>query len=168
MRPLIDMLKERHPELNPNLRAECAPNQKGRTMSANPTNIHSLPHALDALVDQLIEAKRDEDAASKKRVEIEERILALAPAAEEGATTTPLANGMKLTTTGKLSYKADDIEALRNVCAKWDASLVPLKTKTELDETGCKYLRRERPELWAQIARVVTIKPAKTAITVKV
>ena len=35
-----------------------------------------------------------------------------------------------------------------------------------LDETGCKYLRREEPALWAVLARVVTVTPAKTAIKV--
>ena len=128
---------------------------------------HALPNALEQLVPMFIEAKRAEDEAKKKRVEIEERILAVAPAKEEGSTTTEAA-GFKVTTTGKLSYKADDLGALREVCRTWDASLVPIKTAHTLDDTGCKYLRANRPELWAQIARVVTVTPAKTAVKVGV
>lgn len=121
---------------------------------------------LATLVADYIDAKRVEDQAKKHRLELEERILALAPAKEEGSQTTDLGNGFKLTTTGKLSYKADDMEALREICRDWDANLVPLKTSTTLDDTGCKYLRKERPELWAKLARVITVTPAKTALKV--
>jgi len=128
---------------------------------------HALPNALEHLVPLFVEAKRAEDAAKKARVEIEERILAVAPAREEGSTTTEAA-GFKVTTTGKLSYKADDLDALREVCRTWDANLVPIKTVHAIDETGCRFLRANRPELWAQVARVVTVAPAKTAVKVGV
>lgn len=127
----------------------------------------ALPNALEHLVPMFIEAKRAEDEAKKKRVEIEERILAVAPAREEGSVTVET-GGFKLTTTGKLSYKADDLNALREICRSWDSNLVPIKTTSALDETGCKYLRANRPELWAQIARVVTIAPAKSSVKVGV
>lgn len=120
------------------------------------------------LVEAYVQAKKAEDAAKKHRVEIEERILALAPAREEGSETTTLDNGLKLTTTGKLSYKADDLEALREITRGWDANLVPIKSVSALDETGCKYLRKERPELWKQVAGVITVAPAKTALKVGV
>lgn len=135
-------------------------------MSAVPTNVLAFPDNLDDLVHQYVNAKQAEEGAKKIRLQLEERILALAPAKPEGSETTTLANGFKLTTTGKLSYKVDDLEALREITRTWDANLVPIKTTHALDETGCKYLRRERPELWAQLARVVTISPAKTAIKV--
>lgn len=136
-------------------------------MSAIPSNIAKFPDTLEDLVQRYIEAKREEDAVKKQRIEFEERILALAPAKEEGASTIE-AGGFKVTTTGKLSYKADDLEAVREITRTWDSSLVPIKTASALDETGCKYLRRERPELWAQLARVVTVAPAKTALKVGV
>jgi hypothetical protein len=139
-------------------------------MSAVPNNV--LPFrdqiTLDELVELFITAKKAEDTATKARVDLEAQIIAIAGAREEGSQTHDTASGLKLTTTGKLSYKADDIEALRNVCSKWDSNLVPLKTTTALDETGCKFLRSQRPDLWAQLARVVTVKPAKTSIKVSV
>lgn len=135
-------------------------------MSAQPDNILPFPaDSLDDLVKSLITAKREEDAAKKHRVEIEDRILALVPAKEEGSTTVE-AGDFRVTLTGKLSYKCDDLDALREITRKWDGNLVPIKTSTELDETGCKFLRANRPELWKEIARVVTIKPAKTALKV--
>lgn len=137
-------------------------------MSAVPKTdaLQALPNALENLVPMWIEAKRLEEAAKQSRLQIEERILAVQPAKEEGSTTVDLGNGFKLTTTGGLNYSIDDMEAFRNVTRDWDANLVPLKTKTEPDEAGFKFLRRERPDLWAQLARVVTVKPRKTALKV--
>lgn len=136
-------------------------------MSAVPTNIQPFPNNLDELVKSLVQAKKNEEQAKRARVEIEDRIIALVPPKEEGATTVEAA-GFKVTLTGKLGYKADDLDAVREVTRTWDANLVPIKTTHELDATGCKYLRKERPELWAQLARVVTIQPAKTSVSLKV
>jgi hypothetical protein len=136
-------------------------------MSAVPSNIQPFPNNLDDLVADLVRCKQVEEQAKRERMQAEERILALVPAKEEGATTVE-AGGLKVTLTGKLSYKADDLDAVREVTRKWDANLVPIKTTHELDATGCKFLRAERPELWAQLARVVTTSPAKTSVTLKV
>lgn len=132
-----------------------------------PPALQALPNALENLVPLWIEAKRNEEAAKAQRLLIEERILAVQPAKEEGSTTVEGA-GYKVTLTGSLSYKADDLDALREITRKWDTNLVPIKTKHELDATGCKFLRRERPELWKEIARVITVSPAKTSVKVGV
>ena len=136
-------------------------------MSAVLSQLHTTVDPLASAVADYIAAKRDEDAAKKARIAAEERILALQPAKEEGATTVE-AGGYKVTLTGSISYSADDLEAVRNITAKWDANLVPIKTSSVLDATGCKYLRANRPELWAQLARAVTTKPAKTSVKVSV
>lgn len=123
---------------------------------------------LEACVHEWMQAKHQEDAAKTRRLALEERILALQPAQEEGATTVPLDNGFKLTLTGKLSYKCDDVKALAEACAGWPANMVPVKTEVKLDETGCKWLRKNEPEAWATLAKFVTVAPAKTAVSVKV
>lgn len=137
-------------------------------MSANPTNILPFPGTtptLEQAVAAFVEAKRKEDAAKAERLACEEVICQLQPPKEEGALTVE-AGGYKVTITGALAYKADDIEALREITRGWDAETVPLKSKTELDSTGCKWLRANRPELWGQLARVITVKPAKASVKV--
>ena len=136
-------------------------------MSAVLQPLHTAADPMAEAVELLVYAKRAEEAAKKARIEAEDRVLALLPAKEEGATTVE-AGGYKVTTTGKLTYSCEDLDALREITRKWDGNLVPLKHTTSLDDSGCRYLRRERPDLWAQLARVVTIKPAKTAVSVKV
>ena len=110
-------------------------------------------------------AKRDEQAANARRLEIEADILKQCPAKEEGSTTTELANGWKVKSTGKLTYKAD-IDALLRLTESWPEK--PVKVKTEADESMLKAIRAERPDLWRAIAPAITVKPAKTALTVEV
>lgn len=120
---------------------------------------------LDDLVVQWIDAKRDEDAAGARRLQLETQILAVQPAKPEGSSTHELAGGMKLTLTGKLTYKAD-VPKLQELAAKLPENLRPLKTTVSLDETGAKYLRNNEPEMWAVIAPAIEVKPAKTAVKV--
>lgn len=139
-------------------------------MSAEPTNIlpfRTATPTLEEAVAALVDAKRREDAAKSERLACEELICQLQPPKPEGSMTVE-AGDYKVTLTGSMTYKADDLEALREITRGWDANLVPLKTKTELDATGCKWLRENRPELWGQLAKVITVKPAKVAVKVGV
>lgn len=111
-------------------------------------------------------AKATERAAQAERIEIEEALLAKLGAKEEGSQTHELDSGLKVTITGKLSYKAD-VPMLLALCDRIPEHLRPLKTETKLDESGAKYLRANEPDLWRLISPAVEVKPAKTALTVK-
>lgn len=121
---------------------------------------------LTNLVNELLAAKRTEAEANAKRVSIEQQIVAITGQKEEGSMTIDLENGMKLTVTGKLSYSADMV-MLVSLCNEIPEDLRPLRVETRIDETGCKYLRHNEPETWAMIAPAITVKPAKTSISVK-
>lgn len=126
----------------------------------------STEQTIDDLVDELIAAKALESRANKDRIAIEEKIVALVGAKEEGAQTTELDSGMKVTITGKLSYKAD-MAALQEICAKLPEEFRPIKTEVKLDETGAKFLRANEPAIWAKLAKAITVKAAKTSVEVK-
>jgi len=121
---------------------------------------------IEELVDQFIGAKAAETAATKQRVAIEEQMIALLGKRDEGSDTHELANGFKVTITGKQTYTAD-MEKLHAICAKLPEDMRPIKTKVELDQTGAKYLRANEPAIWAQLAQAITVKPAKTGVEVK-
>lgn len=125
---------------------------------------------LDKLVDALIKAKADEAAANAHRVRVEEQILALVPPKDEGSVTHTLGSGLKLTVTQKLYIKCSDVHQLRQQCKDrlWPDSLVPIKSVEQLDEAGVKWLRKEEPNLYRQIAEYLTITPAKPALSIKV
>jgi hypothetical protein len=118
----------------------------------------------EELAQHWLQAKRDELAANNRRIDIEQQILALFPPKEEGSSSTALENGMKLKTTGKLTYKAD-LDKLLALTAGWPEK--PVKTKVEADESLLKAIRTDRPDLWRQIAPAITVKPAKTYIVIE-
>jgi hypothetical protein len=41
-----------------------------------------------------------------------------------------------------------------------------VKIKRELDDTGVKYLANNEPQIYKLLAKALTIKPAKTAVTI--
>jgi|GEM_PF-765280 len=121
---------------------------------------------IDQLVTDFIAAKADEASAAKRRIAIEEQMIALLGKRDEGSDTHELANGFKVTITGKQTYSAD-MEELQKICAKLPQEFRPIKTKVELDQTGAKYLRANEPAIWAKLAKAITVKPAKTSVEVK-
>lgn len=121
---------------------------------------------LEHLAERLLEAKDAEREATAARIEIEEEILILVPAREEGSDSRLLSNGLKLKTTGKLIYKVD-LEKLIQITASWPDAFKPVKTEIKADDAILKAIRAQRPDMWREIADAVTIKPAKTAITVE-
>lgn len=130
----------------------------------NATTEHTVD-TLEAAVADYIVAKRAEEAAKKARILCEERIAALRPPKEEGSSTVE----DKVTLTGKLSYSCEDPQAMADALADTLApNLIPVKRVTELDATGCKWLRLNEPQAWAKVAQFVTVKPAKASVTVKV
>lgn len=145
------------------------PSQKGaQHMSAVPIPIAATDPLSLAVLD-LVEAKRAEEEAKRRRVQVEDRILAMHPAKEEGSETFE-AGGYKVSLVGKLAYRCDDPRALAEACAaaQWAPSMIPVKTEVKLDETGCKWLRHNEPEAWRLVAQYVEVKPAKTAVSLKV
>jgi len=110
-------------------------------------------------------AKQNEDAAREKRVAIEQEMLALHPAREEGSETITTPLGVKIKLTGKLTYRAN-VEQLQALTTAWPEALRPIKTEIKADESALKILRAERPDLWRQIAPAVETKAAKVGVAV--
>ena len=121
---------------------------------------------MDTLALRWKTAKANEDAARERRIDIENEILRAHPAREEGAETIKTAGGARITLTGKLSHKVN-VTALQSLVATWPADLQPIKIKTEADEGKLKAIRRDAPDMWAKIAPAVTVKPAKTGVSIE-
>lgn len=111
-----------------------------------------------------LQAKAEEQAANLKRVALEKAIIELVGAKEEGSQSTEC-DELKITTTGKLSYKAD-VLALQALTAGWPSELQPVQVKYVADETRLKKIRADRADLWKSIAGAVEVKPAKTGVTI--
>lgn len=117
------------------------------------------------IADELFAAKLAEKEANERRVALEEELIALVGAKEEGAQTHTIGD-FKITITGKLNRKIDWEMFDQSIASKIPESLQPVKVKRELDETGVKYLANNEPQLYKLLAKALTIKPAKTAVTI--
>lgn len=122
---------------------------------------------LKELTNEWLAAKADERLANLRRITIEDAILQLVEHKEEGSLTTDAGDGIKITTTGKLSYKVD-VQMLDKLTMDWEQATKPLKVEVKADETKLKKIRRDNPTLWREIASAVEIKPQKTGVSIEI
>ncbi len=131
------------------------------------------------LIQDLRLAKLTENVAKKKRTALEERIAGFIKSPETGQKTIRAVSdeGQVLTVTIKrgLNYRAD-VQAIDKYFADESPSLgnefaaVPCKSKAtrELDVAGYEWYRKYSPDIFAEIAKHVTITPKKPSIAIKV
>ncbi len=122
-----------------------------------------MTEKLQDLCRHWLQAKADEKAANKRRLEIELEIVKLTGTRDEGSKTVNL-DKYKVKVTGKVT-RSFDWDKWENIKAKIPQNLWPVRTKTELDETGVKYLRDNEVEIYQLLP--LSVKPAKTAIEVE-
>lgn len=119
---------------------------------------------LEELAKELLAAKKTEDNAKSKRIEIEEKIAALVKTGDNESKTVS-AGDLRLTVKRALNYKAD-VEALAK--GGFKDILVVVPRTYELDEDGYENLRSSDPSRFAQASAFVTVKPRKVSVTLKV
>ena len=117
------------------------------------------------IANELFEAREAEKKANERRVELEEELIAILGQKEEGAQTHEVGD-YKVTITGKLIRKIDWDLYDKSIAAKIPESLQPVKVKRELDDSGVKYLANNEPQIYRLLAKALTIKPAKTNVTI--
>lgn len=127
------------------------------------------PQTVDGLVVDWIDAKRDEDAANRRRVQIEAMLIDALGEPDEGSATHELADGSKLTITSKINRTVDEA-VWRSIMSDVPENLRPISIveTAKLDLKGLRWLMDHEPHLYAKVASAITAKRAKTAITLKV
>ena len=85
-------------------------------------------------------AKKEELLANEKRVTIEKDLIALIGSREEGSQSTEV-DEFKITTTGKLSYKAD-VDKLAELTADWPDVIRPVEVVMKVSDTKLKKDRK--------------------------
>lgn len=117
----------------------------------------------------LATAKAVEAAAQEKRIEWEELVAERLGGPEDGGKTFTLKDGTKVTVTRGFNFTAD-CEGIRRLfrMEQYDhAPPVASKTTVKLDEAAYKQYAKQFPSVYDRITRFVTVKPKKTAVTLK-
>lgn len=122
---------------------------------------------------ELKAAKLQEAIAKERRIEFEERIIALIPRKMEvnrGQTTVPLSDGSKIVTKAGITVKAD-IAAIRNLFDDLNNPSLhwPIASKTThtLDLEGYEWYKKHYPDIYNLIAEYVTVTPKKIGVELK-
>lgn len=121
---------------------------------------------LQALSQAWSDTKAEEIAARDKRIAIEDEIIAVAGSKEEGTETITLDSGVKIKITGKIIYKADNLDEVVLITRSLPDQFRAYKVETKLDESKIKKIRMYQPALWRELAMHITAKPAKTSVVV--
>ena len=120
---------------------------------------------IEALCRDWLDAKRQENAANKRRIEVEEQMAQALDVPDEGSKTHKL-EGFKVTVTQPVERKLDEA-AWAKVQHLVPENMRPVKVKTEADATGCKYLAQNEPAMWRKIAKAFETKPGKIGFKVE-
>lgn len=122
----------------------------------------------DVVLGELVAAKAAESAANKARVALEEELIKVVGYDKiEGAQTFGIGE-YKVTITGKLNRKVENVQALHMACIDLGLSpdLHPIRTKVEADQTALRYLAHNEIEIFAKLAKFIVTEPAKTAVSI--
>jgi hypothetical protein len=119
------------------------------------------------IAEELYQARIAEKEANEKRVALEEELIALLGAKEEGSEKHKVGQYL-ITIQGKLNRKIDWKAFDAHVASKIPESLLPVKVVRELDVAGVKYLANNEPQLYKLLSRALTVEPAKTYVKIEI
>ncbi len=118
---------------------------------------------LKKLAQDWLLAKAEEAAANTRRVAIEQKIVALTGQKQEGSETHK-AEGFSIVVKGVINRKMD-WKKWEQIKASIPVELHPVKQKPEIDEKGVKWLKENRPDIYAMLP--IEVKPGKTGVEIK-
>jgi hypothetical protein len=122
----------------------------------------------DVVLSELVVAKAAESSANKVRVALEEELIKVVGYDKiEGAQTFNIGD-YKVTITGKLNRKVENVQGLHMACLdlKLSPDLHPIRTRVEVDQTALRYLANNEVEIFTRLAKFVVTEPSKTAVSI--
>jgi len=120
---------------------------------------------LAELRSQLAQAKADEEAAKKLRLEVEEQILAcpeVRSALKDEGTTRFKRVGLKVETGFTRGWDQAQLEALY---PQVDPHFWPFKAEWKEDRKASRTYEERFPDLWALLRAALTLKPKKASLS---
>jgi hypothetical protein len=105
-----------------------------------------------------LECKALEASATERRLDVERAMIAALGAKTEGSTTHRVGS-LAVTLTGKLSYTAPDTQALY--------AAAPELFRPSLNDTAVRRLRESDPARYRELSGHLVVKPAKTAVSIR-
>ena len=138
---------------------EVTNQQTTPALGSNEPNINILAFRWRLLKDA-------EEKAKLERVQCESDMLPFLDQREEGATTTTLDDGTKITVKNSFG-RSIHWDTWKRIQPRIPTELHPIKLVEMLDETRLKFLLQNEPDTYKIISEAITTTPRKPNITVK-
>ena len=138
---------------------EVTNQQTTPTLGSNEPDINILAFRWRLLKDA-------EEKAKLERVQCESDMLPFLEQREEGATTTTLEDGTKITVKNSFG-RSIHWDTWKRIQPRIPTELHPIKLVEMLDETRLKFLLQNEPDTYKIISQAITTTPRKPNITVK-
>ena len=133
--------------------------QNTPTLGSNEPNINTMAFRWRLLKDA-------EEKAKLERVQCESDMLPFLDQREEGACTTTLEDGTKITVKNSFG-RSIHWDTWKRIQKRIPTELHPIKLVEMLDETRLKFLLQNEPDTYKIISEAITTTPHKPNITVK-
>ena len=133
--------------------------QNTPTLGSNEPNINTMAFRWRLLKDA-------EEKAKLERVKCESDMLPFLEQRKEGATTTTLEDGTKITVKNSFG-RSIHWDTWKRIQPRIPTELHPIKLVEMLDETRLKFLLQNEPDTYKIISEAITTTPRKPNITVK-
>lgn len=135
------------------------------------SNVIELKPAAERELDQLgaawLQAKAEEAEANKRRVAIEEQIVARVGVKDEG-TFSASTSHFKFSTTGRVT-RTLDADALHGLDAVIPAAILQrlVEYKPSLRLAELRYIENNEPDYYRAFSKALTVKPAKPGVKIE-
>ena len=123
-------------------------------------------NSLDGLADSWLMKKAEVEQAKAELIAIEQRILPMVSARQDGSVTTQTQDGKRVTVKLPTRYSLDG-KRRNETREQIPTELLPLKVKELLDEPALKNMRTEHPHFYKIFSQCVSSKPGKPNVTIK-
>ena len=138
---------------------EATNQQPTPTLGSNEPNLNTMAFRWRLLKDA-------EEKAKLERVKCESDMLPFLDQREEGACTTTLSDGTKITVKNSFG-RSIHWDTWKRIQPRIPTDLHPIKLVEMLDETRLKFLLQNEPDTYKIISEAITTTPRKPNITVK-
>lgn len=129
-------------------------------------SVPAPPTDIDLAAWDLLEAKRLEEEARQRRLEVEARLIELIGVKEEGTTSKKTAYFKASTTGGLTRTLVQDWEDVFAQLPDWVTDTA-IRYKYEVSVSGLKQLATSNPDIYAKCLKAIVTKPAKPAVKVE-
>ena len=123
-----------------------------------------MPNKIELLAASWLAAKKQEETSRAARIAREEKLVPRLAVKPEGSRTETV-GAYKITSTGRITRTLDHT-AWARIREQVPEALRPVKIVEQVDDTGCRYLAANEPDIWALCAQAITSTPAKTGVSI--